>query len=107
MDVLWALVFLTMMLKIGKDRQKRDKRRKRKNQGQTASDIVRAQENNQYDAWIVLTHDACSNALRTTQLDFKKHIIGLNIEFITKTQILKTHFQKTQQIDQFNITKVR
>ena len=44
MDVLWALVFLTMMLRIGKDRQKRDKRKKRKNQGQTASDIVRAKE---------------------------------------------------------------
>ena len=42
MDVLWALVFLTMMLRIGKDRQKRDKRKKRKNQEQTASDIVRA-----------------------------------------------------------------
>ena len=57
------------MLKIGKDRQKRDKG---KNQGQTASDIVRAQENNQYDAWIVLTHDACFNALRTALLDCKK-----------------------------------
>ena len=27
-DVLWALVFLAMMLRIGKDRQKRDKRKK-------------------------------------------------------------------------------
>ena len=30
-DVLWALVFLTMMLRIGKDTQKRDKRKKKKN----------------------------------------------------------------------------
>ena len=44
-DVLWALVFLTMMLRVGKDRQKRDKRKKKKNQGQTASDMVRAQKN--------------------------------------------------------------
>ena len=42
MDVLWALVFLTMMPKVGKDREKRDKRKKtKKNQGQTASDKVR------------------------------------------------------------------
>ena len=34
-----------MMLRIGKDRQKRDKRKKRKNQGQTASDMVRVQKN--------------------------------------------------------------
>ena len=47
MDVLWALVFLTIILRIGKDRQKRDKRKKKKKkkktQGQTASDIVRGQ----------------------------------------------------------------
>ena len=51
-DVLWALVFLTMMLRIGKDTQKRDKRKKKTNkkrktkktQGQTALDKVRAQE---------------------------------------------------------------
>ena len=42
MDVLWALVFPTMMLRVGKDRQKRDKRKKtKKNQGQIASDKVR------------------------------------------------------------------
>ena len=40
--ILLALVFLTMMLRVGKDRQKRDKRKKtKKNQGQTASDKVR------------------------------------------------------------------
>ena len=36
-DVLWALVFLTMMVKSRKDRQKRDKRQNKKNQGQTTS----------------------------------------------------------------------
>ena len=42
MDVLWTLVFLTMMLRVGNDRQKRDKIKKtKKNQGQTTSDKVR------------------------------------------------------------------
>ena len=47
-NVLWALVFLTMMLRIGNGRQKRDKRKKekkKKKQGQTMSDMARAQEN--------------------------------------------------------------
>ena len=43
-DVLRALVFLTMMLRIGKDRQKRDKKKERKSQGQTVSNMVRAQK---------------------------------------------------------------
>ena len=43
MDVLWALVFLTMMLRVGKDRQKRNQRKKtKKTQGQTASDKIKA-----------------------------------------------------------------
>ena len=55
MDVLWALVFLTMILKTRKDRQKRDKRQKRrKTQRQTTSNKVREKttiENiNLYDA---------------------------------------------------------
>ena len=42
-DVLWALVFLTMMLRLQYDKQKRDKEEKtKKTQGQTASDTVRA-----------------------------------------------------------------
>ena len=42
-----------MMLRKGKDRQKKDKRKKRKTPGQIASDMVRAQKNrkeNLYDA---------------------------------------------------------
>ena len=55
MDVLWALFFLTMMLRARNDRQKRNQRKKtKKNQGQTASDKVREKtiiENiNLYDA---------------------------------------------------------
>ena len=64
------------MLRLEYDRWKRDKEEKtKKTQGQTASDMVRApkkKKKNLYDAWTVLTHDACSNALRIAQLDFKK-----------------------------------
>ena len=63
MVVLWALVFLTMMLRVGKDRQKRDKREKRKTQGQTTSEKVKAKKKN--------LHDACSTALRIVQLYLK------------------------------------
>ena len=62
-DVLWALVFLTMMLRIGKDRQEKKKKKKTKN---------KTKQNKLYDVWIVLTHDACFNALRTALLDCKK-----------------------------------
>ena len=44
-DVLWALVFLTMMLRLEYDRWKRDKEEKtKKTQGQTASNTVRAKQ---------------------------------------------------------------
>ena len=36
-EVLWALVFLTIMLRIKGQTQKREKKSKKKNQGQTAS----------------------------------------------------------------------
>ena len=36
-EVLWALVFLTMMLRKGQDKQKRTKKGNKKNQGQIAS----------------------------------------------------------------------
>ena len=47
--------------------EKTQKTKKKKNQGQTASDTVRSktvENNNLYDAWIVIPHDACSNAMR-------------------------------------------
>ena len=57
MDVLWALVFLTMMLRVGKDRQKRNQRKKtKKTQGQTASDKTKEKiyrKKNRKDARIV------------------------------------------------------
>ena len=44
-DVLWALVFLTMMLRVGKDRHKRNQRKKtKKTQGQIASNKVKAKK---------------------------------------------------------------
>ena len=64
-------------------RQKKKKinKQKKKNKENPRADCIRQgqstrKKNNLYDA--------CSNALRTTQLDFKKHRICLNIEFITK-----------------------
>ena len=49
---------------VGKEKQKRDKREKRKTQGQTTSEKVKAKKKKNL-------HDACSTALRIVQLYLK------------------------------------
>ena len=52
-----------------KDRHKRDREKKNKNQGQTASLTQKYIENNNlYDAWTISTHDACSNAVKISSI---------------------------------------
>ena len=61
------------MLRVGKDKPKKENK---ENQGQIGSDRVREKTTIEniilYDAWIEWTNDACSNALKT---------VDLNIEF--------------------------
>ena len=64
---------LTMILKSRKDRTKRDKRQnKREKKKKKRTECNRyswskknIENNNLYDAWTKLTHDACSNTLRS------------------------------------------
>ena len=52
--------------------EKRQKTKEtKKNQGQTASDIIRSktvENNNLYDAWTIIPHDAYSNAARISSI---------------------------------------
>ena len=68
-----------------KDWKKKKKKKTRADSIKHTYNKNNIENNNLYDAWIVLTHDACSNAVRIVQLHFKNHRIGLNIEFISKT----------------------
>ena len=62
--------------KVGKGQT--EKRQKEKNKENPRVDCIRhsynknnIENNNLYDAWTVLSHDACSNAMRIVQLHFK------------------------------------
>ena len=85
--VFFALVFLTMMLRVGKERQKH--KTKKKNQRQTTLERVRTKKNQKnnylYDACNEYTYDACSNALKFVQFYFINH---------QKPQILKSPISK-------------
>ena len=55
-----------------------EERQRRKNKENPRANYIKhsksktnIENNNLYDAWIVLTHDSCSNALRIVQLHFR------------------------------------
>ena len=59
---------------VDKKETKEKKKKRKKNKGrlrQTWLEHKKIKKNNLYNAWTILTHDACSNALRIAQLNFK------------------------------------
>ena len=71
-----------------KDRHKRDREKKKKTE-KLRADCKLAQKYIEitilYDAWTILTHDACSNVVRISSILLQDHKIGLSIEFTSKT----------------------
>ena len=92
------------MLRKGWDKQKRAKKRQEKRKPR--ADCKLAQKNIEitilYDAWALVTHDACFNAVRISSILVQNHKIGLSIEFIAKTPKFENPFSDIQQFDKID-----